>query len=37
MGIKKSEVYSSLWCNCDALPGGMDASRYKEYVLAVLN
>jgi type I restriction enzyme M protein len=36
MAIKKSELYSSLWASCDALRGGMDASRYKDYVLALL-
>lgn len=36
MGIKKSELYSSLWASCDALRGGMDASQYKDYVLALL-
>ncbi len=29
MGIKKSELYSSLWSSCDELRGGMDASQYK--------
>lgn len=36
MGIKKSELYSSLWASCDELRGGMDASQYKDYVLALL-
>ncbi len=36
MGIKKSELYSSLWASCDALRGGMDASQYKDYVLVLL-
>lgn len=36
MPIKKSELYSSLWASCDALRGGMDASRYKDYVLVLL-
>jgi type I restriction-modification system DNA methylase subunit len=27
MALKKSELYSSLWASCDALSGGMDASR----------
>ncbi len=36
MAIKKSELYSSLWKGCDALRGGMDASQYKDYVLALL-
>ncbi len=34
MAIKKSELYSSLWSSCDELRGGMDASQYKDYVLA---
>jgi type I restriction enzyme M protein len=34
--LKKSELYSSLWQSCDALRGGMDASRYKDYVLMLL-
>ncbi|MFZ2302551.1 MAG: type I restriction-modification system subunit M N-terminal domain-containing protein [Gallionella sp.] len=36
MAIKKSELYSSLWSSCDELRGGMDASQYKDYVLAML-
>ncbi|MCA0373888.1 MAG: type I restriction-modification system subunit M [Proteobacteria bacterium] len=36
MAIKKSELYSSLWSSCDELRGGMDASQYKDYVLALL-
>jgi len=36
MPIKKSELYSSLWASCDELRGGMDASRYKDYVLVML-
>jgi type I restriction enzyme M protein len=36
MAIKKSELYSSLWKSCDELRGGMDASQYKDYVLALL-
>ncbi len=36
MAIKKSELYSSLWKSCDELRGGMDASRYKDYVLVLL-
>jgi type I restriction enzyme M protein len=36
MALKKSELYSSLWQSCDALRGGMDASEYKNYVLAML-
>ncbi|MBI5439174.1 MAG: type I restriction-modification system subunit M [Nitrosomonadales bacterium] len=36
MAIKKSELYSALWQSCDELRGGMDASQYKDYVLALL-
>jgi type I restriction enzyme M protein len=36
MAVKKSELYSSLWASCDELRGGMDASQYKDYVLAML-
>src|SRR4051794_14506002 len=36
MAIKKSELYSSLWKGADELRGGMDASQYKDYVLALL-
>ena len=36
MTIKKSELYSFLWSSCDELRGGMDASQYKDYVLAML-
>jgi len=36
MAIKKSQLYSSLWSNCDELRGGMDASQYKDYVLVML-
>ena len=36
MAIKKSELYSALWKSCDELRGGMDASQYKDYVLALL-
>jgi len=36
MAVKKSELYSSLWASCDELRGGMDASQYKDYVLALL-
>ena len=35
-GIKKSDLYSSLWASCDELRGGMDASQYKDYVLFML-
>ncbi len=36
MGIKKSELYRSLWKGCDELRGGMDASQYKDYILTLL-
>lgn len=36
MALKKSELYASLWASCDELRGGMDASRYKDYVLVLL-
>jgi type I restriction enzyme M protein len=36
VALKKSELYSSLWQSCDELRGGMDASQYKDYVLALL-
>ena len=36
MAIKKSELYSSLWEACNDLRGSMDASQYKDYVLAWL-
>lgn len=36
MALKKSELYSALWKSCDELRGGMDASQYKDYVLALL-
>ena len=36
MAIKKSQLYSSIWQGCDELRGGMDASQYKDYVLALL-
>lgn len=36
MAIKKSELYNSLWEGCNQLRGGMDASQYKDYVLAML-
>lgn len=34
MALKKSALYSSPWKSCDELRGGMDASQYKDYVLA---
>ena len=36
MAIKKSQLYSDLWKSCDELRGGMDASQYKDYILAIL-
>src|SRR6266446_1290413 len=36
MALKKSQLYSSLWASCDELRGGMDASKYKDYVLVLL-
>ncbi len=36
MGIKKSQLYASLWQSCDELRGGMDASQYKDYILTLL-
>ena len=36
MALKKSELYSTLWSSCNELRGGMDASQYKDYVLALL-
>lgn len=36
MAIKKTELYSSIWANCDELRGGMDASQYKDYILVLL-
>ena len=36
MAVKKSELYRSLWAQCDSLRGGMDASQYKDYVLVLL-
>lgn len=36
MGLKKSDLYRSLWKSCDELRGGMDASQYKDYVLTLL-
>ena len=37
MSIKKSDLYSSTWANCDQLRGGMDTSQYKSYMLFVLH
>ena len=36
MALKKSELYSRIWQSCDELRGGMDASQYNDYVLAIL-
>jgi type I restriction enzyme M protein len=36
VGLKKSDLYSSLWKSCDELRGGMDASQYKDYILTLL-
>lgn len=36
MAIKKSQIYSDLWQSCDEFRGGMDASQYKDYILAIL-
>lgn len=36
MPLKKSAIYAQLWQSCNALRGGMDASQYKDYVLALL-
>ncbi|MGC9217147.1 N-6 DNA methylase [Acidithiobacillus sp.] len=36
MPLKKSELYASLWKNCDELRGDMDAARHKDYVLDLL-
>jgi len=36
MAIKKSELYSTIWESCNQLRGGMDASQYEDYVLAML-
>lgn len=36
MAVKKSDLYSSIWETANQLRGGMDASQYKDYVLAVL-
>jgi type I restriction enzyme M protein len=35
--LKKSDLYSSLWKSCGELRGGMDASQYKDYILALLD
>ena len=36
MAVKKSELYSLLWEACNKLRGGVEPSRYKDYVLVLL-
>lgn len=36
MAVKKSELYSILWKACNKLRGGVEPSRYKDYVLVLL-
>ena len=36
MAVKKSELYSLLWEACNKLRGGVEPSRYKDYVLILL-
>lgn len=36
MAMKKSELYSKIWKSYDELRGWMDASKYKDYILALL-
>ena len=36
MTVKKSELYSVLWEACNKLRGGVEPSRYKDYVLVLL-
>ena len=36
MAVKKSELYSMLWEACNKLRGGVEPSRYKDYVLILL-
>lgn len=36
MAVKKSELYSLLWDACNKLRGGVEPSRYKDYVLVLL-
>lgn len=36
MAVKKSELYSTLWEACNKLRGGVEPSRYKDYVLVLL-
>lgn len=35
MAVKKSELYSLLWEACNKLRGGVEPSRYKDYVLVL--
>ncbi|ADN43952.1 hypothetical protein HMPREF0868_0152 [Mageeibacillus indolicus UPII9-5] len=35
MAVKKSELYSILWEACNKLRGGVEPSRYKDYVLVL--
>ena len=36
MAVKKSELYALLWEACNKLRGGVEPSRYKDYVLVLL-
>ena len=36
MAIKKSEIYSQIWAACDKLRGGVEPTRYKDYILTLL-
>ncbi|BET20516.1 type I restriction-modification system subunit M N-terminal domain-containing protein [Solobacterium moorei] len=36
MAVKKSELYSILWEAANKLRGGVEPSRYKDYVLLLL-
>ena len=36
MAVKKTELYSVLWEACNKLRGGVEPSRYKDYVLVLL-
>lgn len=36
MAIKKSELYSSLWKNCDELRGGIYASLHQAFLAVLL-
>lgn len=35
MAIENSAICSSLWASCDELRGGMNASRYTDYLLFI--